>query len=375
MPVRSSIRLELDGAEVPKVCGACGYDLRGSLGEKCPECGSAIAKFARRPGAAWERAFEWLEEVDPSCPACGGSVQEGRCVECRTLVSSARTGPGDGPDQPGSRRVLQSFDSEPIELVRTVQRRALLAALLVAVSMWASLAVTAGFGQGLGGGGLSRPVGVIVSLISVLAGPLAPISREAFGAIGLVCLAVPTAVWMLTRPILGAVTASPLLGRGSRVRLLARWASLAWLLVTPFAFGVAFGGDRRLVWGFLVAMPLALATLAPINMHFRNLAAWMVDERADRCFNLALWCSLLAPLVPLGALLGGGFVLLMAAAGLAAAVAYYGTAIGLGLLAGSAWWSVRHAQERQRREARRLARAGQRFAAQIERMRGSDPTT
>lgn len=373
LPVNRSVCVDFARDGAPRVCGRCGYDLRGLGGDRCPECGGAIAEFARREGPLWEKAIDWLEGVDPSCPECGGHVEEGRCVACRKNVSRLRKAPVQSLDHPETRRVLESFDTEPIELIRSVRTKTLGAALLVTLPVAASLLVSALIPPRMVGA-TNFVLEAILKFVSVLAGPLAPMHTMAFAAIGVVCMTLPVAVWLLTTPVVGARTASPLLGPGSRVRRVARVSAFVWWLVPPCALGVAIWEDGRLVWGFAFTMPLALLALTPINMHLRNYARWLVDEKADRFFNVGLWCALLAPLVPLGLLGIGGLVLLMGVAGIAASVAYYGTTIGLVILANSAWWSVHHGEQRLERDARRLEKARQRFAEDLERVGRTDPT-
>jgi len=373
LPVERSVCLDVARDGPPRVCGRCGYSLKGLGGDRCPECGGSIAEFARREGPLWERAIEWIDAVDHSCHECGGAVEDGRCVHCRAIVSRRRKEPVQSIDHPESKRVLESFDTEPMELIKRMRTRTVVAALLVTVPVLASLVVSASYPPQMVGA-TNFAIEAILKVVSVLAGPLAPMHSAAFIGIGTVCLALPVAVWLLTEPVIGARTASPLLGAGSRLRRVARFSAFTWWLVPFFAFGVAVEGSSWLVWGFAISMPLALLSLAPINMHLRNLARWLVDEKADRFFNLGLWCALLAPLVPLGLLGIGGLVLLMGVAGVAASVAYYGTTIGLLILANSACWSVYHGEQRLERDARRLEKARKRFAEDIERVRNTDST-
>ena len=373
LPVRSSIRVDFAEREVPTVCGSCGYDLRGLAGDRCPECGTALTECAVRPGPLWEKAIQWIDAVDPSCPACGGSVQEGRCVVCGLVVAR---GPVERPSSPmraDARRVLESFDAEPLPLVRAVRRRALLAALLVVVPIAASLAVSIAFAGSVAGGG-GRLLGPLLGVISILAGPMAPLTQPAFAATTVVSVVIPLGILLLTQPVRGALTASPKLGDGARSRKVARWASFAWWLVPGFSGTIALTGNTALLWPFIAAMSLALLSLAPINLHLRNLAAWLVDEKADHFFNVGVWGALLAPLVPIGLLTRGGGMFLTAVCGLAAAAAYYGTAAGLVSLAWSACWSVTHAERRLERDARRMEKARQRFAEVADQVGRTDPT-
>lgn len=384
LAVRSSVRVESAHVEAPSVCGRCGYDLRGLASEKCPECGASIAESARRAAPAWERAIEWFEHAEHVCPECGGMVADGRCLACQSVVlppAAARREPGAHPE---SRRVLDSFDREPIELVLALRQRAVIAALVVFLPVAASLVIAANAGpRSYAGTGIR---GAILGLFSMLAGPLTPMSDLAFAAVAAVGAGFAIAGWLLTVPVDHAVTAGLRLARGSRPRRIARVSALLWLAVTAVATPIALRGGvpgSAMVLAFGVAVALALFSLAPLNLHLRNLAAWLVDEKAEHFFNVGLWGALLAPLVPIGVLVGtlggvgasgwGGFLVAFIAAA-AASVAYYGTASGLLLLAASACWSVVHARKRLEQDRRRLEKAKARFAQDAERVAQSDPT-
>lgn len=371
LPVRASIRVDFTEVEVPTVCGRCGYDLRGLAGDRCPECGATLVECATRPGPLWEKAIEWVDGVDLRCPDCGGHVEQGRCVVCRAVASSPT---GATPRRlADSRRVLESYDAEPLPLVLAMRRRIAAAALLIAIPIAVSLVISLVFASAVTGpsGGV---MGALLAAVTIVAGPMAPLTQPAFAAITAVGVAFPLAVWILTIPVRGAVTASPKLGHGARARKLARWASLAWWLVPGFSAAIAMSGDTSLQWWFIGSMSVALLSLGPINFHLRNLAAWLVDEKADHFFNVGLWCSLLAPLVPLGLAVRGSGLLITVLGGLAASAAYYGTAAGLLFLARSAWWSVLHAERRRERDARRLEQARRRFAEVAERVGRTNPT-
>lgn len=62
----------------PAVCGQCGYDLRGSPGPTCPECGRRFNK----------RLPPW------ACPTCGESIeaQFTECWRCAEDDAEAETG-------------------------------------------------------------------------------------------------------------------------------------------------------------------------------------------------------------------------------------------------------------------------------------------
>ena len=107
------IREYLAERETP--CPACGYNLRGSGGERCPECGHSLELRLTRgalsnnpypPQFEAARVAEYLRTRDIQCPACKHELRGYRGTECpgcqmRLSVWALRP---HGLDLPGGKR-------------------------------------------------------------------------------------------------------------------------------------------------------------------------------------------------------------------------------------------------------------------------------
>lgn len=397
LPVRASINPEGVGDTGERVCGACGYSLRGLVAERCPECGASTAG-AQAAATTLQRALGWLSSDPTPCARCGEpilAVDEGKCRACglgmpplapplnaeeiaagRAAGAMPKQCERCGYDLQGcrskrcpecgamiSRRrrlAAAPLSTMPLLFVRRIRTRLVAAAACAAVPIFASLGLSIAVVAGTGSGARLSPA-CCMAVMSIAAAPLVPFSTVTAIAAAGYAVGLALAVFLATTVFDEPSAVENGFGARDRLRRLARWSSLAWLATPLCAVPAAITGAGLWFNLLCVAIALGLLSLSPASFHLRRIADWVRDDRAERWFGIAGLCALAAPLLPvlvIGVGANVAAVLIFMLVPLACCTAFYGFAAAIAWLAISAHHCVRHAAD----DLRRIERKAERFA-------------
>jgi ribosomal protein L37E len=415
LPVSASVHLEGPADVQTKVCGACGYSLRGIASDRCPECGASTAGATRaEPG--WQKALHWLSSDPTPCPRCGEpmlAVDHGACRSCGLGMP-----PPPGPERPSSaanpkepertptcarcgydlrglagrrcpecgapisrrQRGDAPMSAMPVPFVRLMRTRLALAAALVVAPVVVAIALN--LGASIGSSGFVTTTGCIGATLGFLAAPLVPGSSIAAIGAAIYAIGLAVATWLVTPTLEEPAAQANGFAPHDRMRRLARFGAVVWLATPIFAAPMAIKGtaSRTTTALLLVSVGFGLLALAPASFHLRSLAWWMRDDRADRYLGASGSCALFAPLLPVLVLgLGQNLatLLLFVLVPIAACTAFYGFAYGLLLLAMSSIHCVHHASDaidRIERRAERFAERERESAAMVRALDDGAPT-
>lgn len=396
------MRISEDGSttEARRACRSCGYDLRGLVGDRCPECGTSTTESSAPPNPSIaDRVNAWLLEEESSSPdaimpppasvpasdggahrclACGydlrGSTQS-RCPECGVKHAPPRS------PRRGRQHLLSDppLCEEPRASVIALRNLLVVSAGPVLIALvgaaWFCLATApAAMPQSI-----ASLWWYFSRVVMILTGPFAPVALSMKLVLALLIATLWFAQHRLTRPIAGEQAARQSLGPTSRWRRVARGASgLHLLCLAAILLAILAPASAAAALLLRVTTALALIALFPFATHLRSHASWMRDDSAEYALHAASVGSLVGSLFPLLALAAGKVsavdFLFVLPAGLGVLALFIGLAYGLGSLMRSAAWSVRHAAERDESAIRRQAERGA-FDQKVRTLaQGTDPT-
>jgi len=394
------VRIAADGAvsEPRRSCTSCGYDLRGLVGDRCPECGtSTTTEAAPSSPSVVDRVNAWLleEEAAPSGAAdptgrngAGGGVE--RCLACgydlrgSTHVRCPECGTEHAPphrERGQRRRALDdaSLCEEPRTTVIAIRNLFVVSSLPVLVALAGAACVSALITPSGTPQVISNLWWYFTRILFILTAPLVPPTLTMKLVLATLVATLFWAQRRLTRPIEGVEAARQGLGVTSRWGRLARRMSVLHLLCLVailFAFVAPASGLASIL--LRVTTALSILALFPLVTHLRRHASWMRDESADHALQIASVGCLVGFLHPLLAFIAGqnglaDFFLVLPTI-LGALALFIGLAYGLGSLLRSAAWSVRHAAERDESAIRKRAKSGT-FDEKVRRLaKSTDPT-